>query len=69
MRPGSAGSLPGRSGAIVVGQETDGRAARKRPRPGAEGLSFGAMSSLGERISAATWRPRLPLLRCSRTRR
>jgi hypothetical protein len=39
-------SPPRRRRAIVVGQETDGRAARKRPRPGAEGSSFGAMSSL-----------------------
>jgi hypothetical protein len=46
VRSGPAGSLPGRSGAIVVGQETDGRAARKRSRPGAEEGSFGAMFSL-----------------------
>lgn len=39
-------SLPHRRRAIVVGQETDGRAARKRPRPGAEEMSFGAMLSL-----------------------
>lgn len=30
-------SLPWRRRGIVVGQGTDGRAARKRPRPGAEG--------------------------------
>jgi predicted DNA-binding transcriptional regulator AlpA len=30
-------SLPRRRRGIVVGQGTDGRAARKRPRPGAEG--------------------------------